>query len=713
MDMKTLPLILVLLFTPFCNANPLLADSEAVPAAKTLEMPLPTRLKSGWWDYFDNIDEDAEVRDAEKTYRQMLEGLPEASVQQARKDIRRFFLNLGIYNRQKKAGKETETIKEPLHQDSYSIAEWLDAAMQQNTQKILLEQQQLQVEQASFSVKSAQKAQDRLMLEYLETNIADARKITLGFKLMADRSAIALQRLQLKSGKAELLHQQQRLQWQQELVRQALEKLRPDPKLARKRQQRHKKLQEMQQDIAVKLQKKLTQNMELAPDDMLSKTHLQVEKQHIINLRLEESDIALQLASLDAHEELAALLQQQVPDLKKLGDRVQEWREQQTSILSNITLWENKTLQQAEQARSLMVSLSADPQSSAQIKQLLQEQLDLALDAQLRLKKIRTDKQMQAILLDELDNRISRQSGHLDHFFNWSSLQLEDVADNLKDWWKMPLFNIGDTPLTAKGLSSAVLIVVIAWLCSLLLRRFLQHLAQKEHDEKFDSSGLYTIGRLSHYVILATGLMVALSSIGLDFSNLALVAGALSVGIGFGLQSIVNNFVSGLILLFERSLKVGDFIELDSGLMGVIKEINVRSTLVNTTDNIDIIVPNSLLVSEKVTNWTLREAIRRIHVPFGVAYGSDKELVKKAVLEAASRVPFTHQLKKGDSIQCWLTGFGDSSLDFELVVWVNKEAVRRPSTVHAAYTWEIETSLNQYGIEIPFPQRDLHIRSLP
>ncbi|OMH26283.1 potassium transporter KefA [Motiliproteus sp. MSK22-1] len=270
------------------------------------------------------------------------------------------------------------------------------------------------------------------------------------------------------------------------------------------------------------------------------------------------------------------------------------------------------------------------------------------------------------------------------------------------------LFKIGETPVTILGLFRVVLIITVALTLSSLLRRMLAKIAAHNEGE---NPALYTVGRLAHYVILLVGMMIALSSIGLDFSNIALVAGALSVGIGFGLQSIVNNFVSGLILLFERSLNVGDFIELDSGVLGVVMEINVRSTLINTNDNVDIIVPNSELVSAKVTNWTLRDTTRRMRIPFGVAYGTDKDLVRKAVLEAADRVPETLKGAKKHQPQVWLVRFGDSSLDFELVVWVSQAAAKRPAGVSAAYMWEIETSLRQYEIEIPFPQRDLHIRS--
>ncbi|MDQ2694607.1 MAG: mechanosensitive ion channel [Pseudomonadota bacterium] len=195
---------------------------------------------------------------------------------------------------------------------------------------------------------------------------------------------------------------------------------------------------------------------------------------------------------------------------------------------------------------------------------------------------------------------------------------------------------------------------------------------------------------------------------GIDFTNFALLAGAFAIGIGFGLQSIVSNFVSGLILLFERSLKVGDFVELSSGINGEVRAINVRSTVINTNDNVDIVVPNSNFIDHDVINWTLLEAYRRIHVPFKVAYGTDKELVRKAALEAADKLP--HTLKSMNP-GVWLVKFGDSSLDFELVVWITPKAVKRPGAVFAAYLWEIETALRKYGIEIPFPQRELRLRS--
>jgi len=222
---------------------------------------------------------------------------------------------------------------------------------------------------------------------------------------------------------------------------------------------------------------------------------------------------------------------------------------------------------------------------------------------------------------------------------------------------------------------------------------------------------VYALGRLLHYIIILVGIFAAMGSIGIDFTSFALIAGALSVGIGFGLQAIVNNFVSGLILLFEGTLRVGDYIQLDSGLSGVVREINTRATIVTTNDSVDVVVPNSELVTTKLTNWTLRESMGRIRVPFSVAYGSDKELVKKVALEAVSDVEFalTHMPDREPQVR--LVNFGDSALEFQTLLWLSRPGIRRPNRSRGMYLWALETRLREAGIEIPFPQRDVHVRS--
>jgi small-conductance mechanosensitive channel len=272
------------------------------------------------------------------------------------------------------------------------------------------------------------------------------------------------------------------------------------------------------------------------------------------------------------------------------------------------------------------------------------------------------------------------------------------------------LFEVGEASVTLGGALRVLGILLAAWFTSKWLRRGLERYGKRRPD--VSRPALYAAGRVLHYLLIAIGISFALSSIGLDLTKIAFFASALGVGIGFGLQGVVNNFFSGLILLFERSLKIGDFVELESGVTGEVTDISIRATRVTTNDNIDILVPNSEFVNGRVTSWTLRETARRIKVKFGVAYGSDKELVKKAALEAAAEVPFTFASEGPRRSQVWLVNFGDSSLDFELVVWLTADAVKRPGAVQAAYYWALEDALGKYGIEIPFPQRDLHLRSL-
>jgi small-conductance mechanosensitive channel len=282
------------------------------------------------------------------------------------------------------------------------------------------------------------------------------------------------------------------------------------------------------------------------------------------------------------------------------------------------------------------------------------------------------------------------------------------VMKRVGDWLNLG-FKLGDVDITIGSILGAVLMFVAFVFASLILRGALRRYGKR--DSHVNQSTLYTVERLLHYLLLIIGLLWALNLVGVPMQKMTVFAGALGVGLGFGLQAIFNNFVSGLILLFDRSLKVGDFVELASGVHGHVREIRIRATLITTNDDIDILVPNAEFVTGRVVNWTLREVARRQKISFRVAYGTDKELVKKAALEAAAEVPYTLSMNGPREPQVWLSGFGDFSLDFQLVVWLNDEATRRVGRVVAAYNWALHSALQKHGIEIPLPQRDLRIRS--
>lgn len=286
----------------------------------------------------------------------------------------------------------------------------------------------------------------------------------------------------------------------------------------------------------------------------------------------------------------------------------------------------------------------------------------------------------------------------------------QDGLAGIRSIFDYKLLSIGDLTVTVGQIVAMVVVILLTWVAAIVTRRMFQRYGERHPDA--NQASLYTVTRLVQYVVLVIGALVALNRIGISMGQFAVVAGALGVGLGFGLQAIFSNFVSGLILLFDRSLKVGDFVELDGNVRGTVRAIDIRATRITTNDNIDLIVPNSEFVTGRVVNWTHGSVHRRIRVDFSVAYGVDKELVKKAALEAAGKVRFTLTMDGTQQPQVWLVGFAESRVDFLLVVWLTEEAARRNVAIRAAYLWELDTALKNYGIEIPVPQRDLHVRSL-
>lgn len=278
------------------------------------------------------------------------------------------------------------------------------------------------------------------------------------------------------------------------------------------------------------------------------------------------------------------------------------------------------------------------------------------------------------------------------------------------DWLDFSLIKTSQYQLTLGQLLTAIAILIVTFYVSKLVRDNIIRFSQRQ--SKVALSQIYALTRFVHYVLLFIGFVFALSILGIDTGKIALVAGALGVGVGLGLQDIVKNFVSGIVILVEKSLKVGDFIELESSVFGIVKEINFRSTVVRTNDNVDILIPNGELVTNRVINWTLEEAVARVRIPFSVAYGSDKELVKKAALEAAAKVSHT-LTDDAHRPAVWFASFGDSSLDFLLGVWVDYDSVIRPTALKSDYLWAIDDAFRKYGIEIPFPQRDVYIKKVP
>lgn len=282
------------------------------------------------------------------------------------------------------------------------------------------------------------------------------------------------------------------------------------------------------------------------------------------------------------------------------------------------------------------------------------------------------------------------------------------MLNGFEEFTHITLFRLGASAVTVGGVGASLLLLFLfmagAWLIGTTLKRLRMRTQP-------GNAALYISEKVLSYGLVVVGIIAGLSTLGIDLTSLAVFAGGLGIGVGLGLQGIIKEFVSGLTLVFDRAVQIGDYVEMHDGTRGVVQEIGPRATRVRNNDNVYLLIPNSMLIENTMINWTRRGETRRIHVPFHVAIGADKEKVRECVLAAARDVPFTLPDTDQHRTQVWLVGYGDSALKFELIVWPTLEAVKRPKAMNAAYTWAIDDALRGAGIEIPYPQRDVRVRA--
>ncbi|GIT97237.1 mechanosensitive ion channel family protein [Sulfurovum sp. TSL1] len=272
------------------------------------------------------------------------------------------------------------------------------------------------------------------------------------------------------------------------------------------------------------------------------------------------------------------------------------------------------------------------------------------------------------------------------------------------------LFVFNERGISTLDILKVILIIIFGFMIAAFYKRKILNLATQR--EKISISSAKAISNAGYYILVFITLLFALKSIGLDLSNLGLVAGALSIGIGFGLQTLVSNFAAGIILMFERTIRLGDYIEISDTIRGTVSDMRMRSTTVTTNDNIDVVIPNSSFIQNNVINWTLENDIRRIHIPFSVAYGTSNDKVEKVILEElrSSDINYVKKNAKYPTL-IWMTAMGSSSVDYELIVWVRGQSTLKPSGTKSDFLKFIYATLNKHHIEIPFPQMDLHIKN--
>ncbi len=696
--------IYLFLFT--CGLPCILAaqNSEFTP-------PNPWSLKAGWWkDLSKSSDEELsrKIFLFVQSLQQIEQQVPYESQELVRIAVERISLNVYQFL-ELRATKGWKIEAAPKILELYTIEDLLLAAKDVKSSESKLQEITEELKRLTATYERTVRQIDELYGVYERTAEQSLQRTMAGLNLMASVTNRVIVEERVRLSKERIAGVQQKVAWSKEVLNAASGRLSSasleQASLEAKIVEATKRKEALDYEL-------LQLETELASGR--ANSQFNVRPILVVGKRILLARAQIEINAARAKNGIALLIEQDLPSSSTIAllEASKEWTRDLDRIEKQIIEWNILIRREQDAAES---SFLRDEESNGNTNgtkyQLLvghqrtvQETLVDIRNLDIELFQAR---QLVKIVASEAIKELDWFSG----FWRRTYDTVENSLIGGIDLLSQPLFRINERPVSLLKILSATVVFFFAYGISFFIRRLLSEVARR--NEHIAAASIYTFKRVAHYLILLVGLIWALSTLGIDFSNLLIIAGALSVGIGFGLQGIVNNFLGGLIVLFDRKLRIGDFIELSGGETGHITEVNVQNTVIRTLTGHDILVPNSDIITRQLINWTLRDQYARFHLPFGVAYGTDKEKVRDVVSRAAALIPETitgHKTISDPSV--WLVGFGDSSLNFELVVWVDfKRSKKRQSSLRAAYFWEIETALVENGLEIPFPQRDLHLKS--
>lgn len=701
-------------------AFPIEAQSSEKGTAKEEEMhfPDPLNLQTSWWNYF-NVDQE-ELAERVTLLKTKLDehfsSLAEEEHEVIHQLIDNIKFNLDIFV---KKSEQTANSPPSLLQllNHYTDTELLHVNSNLHHVKIKLQSYQDRLDLQKTQMTLHQRSLDDLITLYQHTAPSSLIRLKTGMEILNHRLELAnLEAEQHKTKQKIHFYQNEHQNLAQELTV-AQERLlftHQTPQSFQQAIDEAAKRYQASVNTLHQLRKRSFYEEEKDPDNELAcclwsyKVMNQFVITQIDRVQLMIEEIKFALFSIATQPDEASTL--------AINTRVKNWNDQLERVQTHISNWEHTI--NDEQAR-----IGTEVAQALQTPELaLTEMNDMVAETHFNLDQIISNIQRLKILQDnasllnrQIDSVLIKEKTWTDTWWLRTERFIQDSIDTFHSWTKSTLFRINETPVTLLNLIQAVLIIIFTMVISGLISR---KILQKQYISKnLSPPTKYILSRSIHYFFVIVGFLIALSFIGIDFSNFIIIAGALGVGIGFGLQSMANNIISGFLLLFQRMIKVDDIVELENGLVGHVRAINLQNTHITSLQGIDLIVPNSKMTSEILHNWTFHDRCRRYTLQFAAAYGADKNLVRSAVIQAIQKLPF---VKQGDprypDPEVWLgQTTNDCSLNFELTVWVDLSVkLQGCSSSTSALLWEIETALTTHDI-LPSSssQRNIYIKEVP
>ncbi|RVU83373.1 mechanosensitive ion channel [Leucothrix sargassi] len=669
-------------------------------------LPWPMRLEVNWWDDFSKADTQAlEKRiEAAKSDLAFIQEPPEALALS-----RQVIDLLDQYYKKRSTPLPVKPLPPEEYKAQYTLAEveqFVSERRQVSSEYELLKSDESQIEAL---LDERKQSVEQAVSDYEALQKASESNLLAGLKLIQQQTSQALVSLNSSVLDQRLKNQASYLARLKKLEEEQIERLVVLPETLEKAKQRWSDLQQQIEKARAELASLRDQELTTDADE-----EAKSQQQTLLAQKLLSSEARLYLLET---QQLAQLLTMDISAFSgaidnPTRDAIRKRQKEAELRLESNEKWLLAASARVEQEQDLLESIKdvvekTEDKGSAKDAGIRENLVKEMSDSINELSQFGDDL---SLLVEVIDTKLSMSARGAEVLVEKADDTIRLSWQKFKDWMSVPLFTINNSRVSSFGLVRFSLILLAGWALTLLFRHAVER-ASKRSNKGVKDSSVITLSRIFSLFFMGIALLFGFSSLGIDVTKLALVASALSIGIGFGLQNIINNFVSGIILLFERSMKVGDYIELSDGLVGEVREINIRSTVITTNNNIDIIVPNSEFVNSSVTNWTMTDGSLRIKLPFTVAYGTDKEHLREVILAAVLEEPSTLNLIDRHYPQVRLSGFGDSALEFDLVVWVKPGWSKRPGRVKAAYNWVIDDVLREHNFDVPFPHRDILIRN--
>lgn len=695
------------------SASPLLLEqlSELQGSTKNTTVPDPTHLDPQWWNYFkvegNELQEhiNATVNHLQEVYR----SLPIEEQATALPLITKITTLLNALPYAKSQSISLSSNSKPFLK-TYSFDKQLELNQHIRKLKLSLNEEKAALKQSKERSAKTQKALDNLLVSYLGQTQPSSKKLIQGLEIMIYGANIGIGEESIRLATERLAESEDKLK-----------KLETELDYSKEhfdvREFNHNELESHIAYFQSALEKE-QKELSLAEANLLGifnqdmndrNLHLLLEQQ-LLKASVNKAYAWVNLAFHTLKYNLIMHLNDHFQEKNTLRNDLGHWQTQVDTIRRQAHEWKSATLKELDRIKHEYAALVAqnaaiDPKLLKNNQALQQGVMNIMATLDLLDDQIGHTQW----LIQSLETHFRRNS----HFLvNWW-IEVSDFSakawSSIVEIMNYSLFKVSGVPITLLSLLKVLLIIALSLWLGTILRSALISFGRKSGE--IGESTLYSLGELGRYCALLVGLVVALCSIGLDFSSLIFLAGAILFGISLGLQSIANNFFCGLRILFERKLQIGDEVELNSGYNGKVIEIHVQNTVVRTSDGQKVIVPNAELIGNTLVNWAKHNGdYRRLHVPFAVANGTDKELVRRLVIEAAKRVPCALQVPpEYDEPQVWLVNFNRHALEFKLVVWVDYRCESTTESRESDFLWEIETSFRQHRIELPTTIHDLFL----